>query len=823
MVNTVFVDCSEDATIYLGELKSALAPARVITPDDVANEYPVGSVNSVLGLLESKQIKAIVALVSQRYLRSLGPFDFAALIAAADARGVKLLWVLLSECAWGEIPVLKEHAPAYPVAKPVDQMEPAERVLVWETLAQEVRRILSPATRGDSTAAPSSSTTASTPEESMCAAHVTDQPAARDALGFKPYVEAVVHFLTQPQTEPPLTLSIEGEWGSGKSSFMLQVEKLLKAEGALTVHFNAWRHDKEDALWAAFALEFLRQIQGSLWAKRYWAGRWRLFWRRFKWKDGFWDVLRCFGLWGIAGLFAAVAVGYVFTGSDSWAKFLVADINELVDKAWWEGALQWIFRGGGTLTSLVLLVSTWIKIRDTFGNPLEVNLKKHIESPDYDKRVAFVEQFHEDFAKVVEAYAGDKKVFVFVDDVDRCEVPKAADLMQALNLLISNDPRLIFIIGMDREKVAAGIAVKHEKLLPYLAPGAPDGDSPKGIDRTRALEYGYTFIEKFVQIPFLVPQPREEDLDGFLANVAAPRTAEPGEPVAVKATVWLKNTWKQFFPNDPADVPALERMMAKRDETIMKKEDAAEAIQKLRSYKEALRLTFGTTESDNVRRIAKLVAPLFDYNPRRLKQFINVFRLQAYIGSRVGLFGNYGEEPSLVQLDQLGKFVAISLRYPLLRAELEEDRTLLSGMQNCALGLNREPTPRMSYWLGHPGVRELLRKGCVDSAGSALPTEERRGCMAHVDIDKFLRVCPVVMAPPPLSSAAPPVEKMQPKESPPEESRGNEPADVELPPLVKSRAVKRSSRSVLSSVTSKPAAKRAASKPAARKKVAQKK
>ena len=34
------------------------------------------------------------------------------------------------------------------------------------------------------------------------------------------------------------------------------------------------------------------------------------------------------------------------------------------------------------------------------------------------------------------------KVFVFIDDLDRCEVPKAADLMQALNLMISNDPHL---------------------------------------------------------------------------------------------------------------------------------------------------------------------------------------------------------------------------------------------------------------------------------------------------------------------------------------------------------------------------------------------
>jgi predicted KAP-like P-loop ATPase len=54
-------------------------------------------------------------------------------------------------------------------------------------------------------------------ETSILNASVSDQAAARDALGFAPYVTAMAEFLTNPQTKPPLTLSVEGEWGSGKS------------------------------------------------------------------------------------------------------------------------------------------------------------------------------------------------------------------------------------------------------------------------------------------------------------------------------------------------------------------------------------------------------------------------------------------------------------------------------------------------------------------------------------------------------------------------------------------------------------------------------
>jgi len=39
-------------------------------------------------------------------------------------------------------------------------------------------------------------------------------------------------------TEPPLTLSVEGLWGSGKSSFMKQLQAEVKQKGANVVWFG---------------------------------------------------------------------------------------------------------------------------------------------------------------------------------------------------------------------------------------------------------------------------------------------------------------------------------------------------------------------------------------------------------------------------------------------------------------------------------------------------------------------------------------------------------------------------------------------------------
>ena len=50
-------------------------------------------------------------------------------------------------------------------------------------------------------------------------ANVNDLPTEEDDLGFEPYFMAIAKFLTSPGTKPPITISIEGKWGSGNCTF----------------------------------------------------------------------------------------------------------------------------------------------------------------------------------------------------------------------------------------------------------------------------------------------------------------------------------------------------------------------------------------------------------------------------------------------------------------------------------------------------------------------------------------------------------------------------------------------------------------------------
>jgi len=589
-------------------------------------------------------------------------------------------------------------------------------------------------------------------EESVLTASVRDLPTSLDSLGFKPYVEAIAEFLTNENTKPPLTLSIEGDWGSGKSSFMKQLKVELKGRsGAPTVEFNAWRHDKEEALWAAFALEFSRRLSKQLkpWWRRWWAHI-LLVYRRFNWQEGWVDVLRAVGI-TLAFIAAAVAgLLLLFTKGFEWTEAFVAEVTT---KEAWQAIIEAAIASGGTAGYAVIVVSIWKRLTKLLGNPLAIDLKRYAKSPDYEGRVAFIEQFHKDFEKVVEAYAGKaKKVYVFIDDLDRCEVPKSAELMQALNLMLSQSARLIYILGMDREKVAAAYAAKDANLLPFLAPSPTLPGTPleNSYNAVVGLEYGYAFVEKFVQLPFHVPQPTKDDVERLLASL---ETAEVRDQAEV--------------PNDSTDSRDYETPGTAAAPTDIRVADLATEEQK--EVRKRIKLDVAQ-DSKTIRNIVLMVSPALENNPRRILQFINLFRLRTFIACDTALFDEMEDDSknNTLTLEQLGKFVAISLRWPLLLADLEWYPNLLTELQQIALHSDRladtlKDAPAgsrgeraLTHWTEQQDLLKLLWVGCLDEHGNVDSDKERIYTLANINVERLLQVSPRTRPQPPTPLSSPP-------------------------------------------------------------------
>ena len=111
----------------------------------------------------------------------------------------------------------------------------------------------------------------------------TDRPASLgdpDFLGARRIAAGLTRFLINAKTEPPLTLAITGDWGSGKSSLMNYLFASLKREGLQPVWFNAWHHREEQNVLASILAKVQQEAIKPWWHPLGFWFRGRLWWRR---------------------------------------------------------------------------------------------------------------------------------------------------------------------------------------------------------------------------------------------------------------------------------------------------------------------------------------------------------------------------------------------------------------------------------------------------------------------------------------------------------------------------------------------------------------
>ncbi|MFZ2280449.1 MAG: TIR domain-containing protein, partial [Prosthecobacter sp.] len=327
-----------------------------------------------------------------------------------------------------------------------------------------------------------------------------DNPSTTDHFGREKFVETLAYFLTRPKTGTPLTVSIEAPWGGGKTSFMRQLSNQVSNgpesyEGrndlmerlkcwlknnftphtALTMWFNPWRHAEAEAMWAAFALEFANSVRRqSIWTRRWFWAPLCLWFQSYDWSKGFPEVIK-FALRIAIFIFTCWACTWFWShGREAWADISssVTQWNKLSDNQRTASALtEKLFTGenGKLIVVIITGIGLMVQLSSALGNPLLPAIKQYLSKKGAADKLGYVEGFQRQFGQMVRAYAGNRRVFVFVDDLDRCEAAKAASLMQSINLMLGDpDLNAVFLLGMDREKVAAGMALKHADLLPFL-------------------------------------------------------------------------------------------------------------------------------------------------------------------------------------------------------------------------------------------------------------------------------------------------------------------------------------------------------------------
>jgi KAP-like P-loop domain-containing protein len=498
---------------------------------------------------------------------------------------------------------------------------------------------------------------------------VSDLPSRVDLLGIQPLVMGLHALLCDPATTLPLAIGVTAPWGGGKSSLMWQLRDELEKDGGgdgrawIPVRFDAWKYERSERLWAALGKAIYEQPQED------W-GWWESvrFKARLQWaRSGgtrFWALpLALLGLLVVAAvllaLFASSALPAVAVG-----------------------------------IAAVLAASDWLlRVSGLVGHPFKRALDRYTSRPRYDDQLGFTSEANEDISSLVKVLTRDKRaaLAVFVDDLDRCSPAHLVEVIEAINQIFNSaeDRPCVFVLGMDRDVVAAGIEVAYGETTARL------GD--------RGENFGYDFLAKVVQLSVALPPPSTEGLTQLLEAITGEAEVEQGETSAdgaeEAARAQLRRELDRAAPTRLADVEAAARRI---DAGTRDGVEEAELKEEVSAYREGL---LGRDSAEVAEAEAFLVRFLHS-NPREVKRFDNAFRLQLHVANRTpGCKLDF----DLNDLIALGKWVVLRLRWPGLAAAIDRDPQLLEEMEKkCNTDdLWSGPTPGRE-WLDKPAVRALL-------------------------------------------------------------------------------------------------------------------
>jgi hypothetical protein len=265
-------------------------------------------------------------------------------------------------------------------------------------------------------------------------------------------------------------------------------------------------------------------------------------------------------------------------------------------------------------------------------------------------------------------------------------------------------------------------------MLPYLLSDEPkDGDQGQR-KRLGGLKFGQEFMQKFIQLPFRVPGPDIATYDSFIETFSHPllRGAQSGSPARDLA---IKDS--DGSPQEKPETPPSDFLPTGAEQIRPPKPRTSPATAKEAEIRKKRELQFGV-DSPKIRAAAKMFAETQGTNPRRLKQFVNLMRLQAYIVNSIEFFDPGVQNRPRVTVEQLGKFVAINLQWPALIADFSLDRQFLEELEDYANDRKRAvgnqsavpiPATSVSRWLNEKGVMSLLKYG-IDKERTKLHGQE---------------------------------------------------------------------------------------------------
>jgi len=530
---------------------------------------------------------------------------------------------------------------------------------------------------------------------------INDAVAEEDYLGFNNTVEVVAKFLKSKNTKLPLTIAIDGAWGTGKSSFMnLLVKKLeltesgrrdnllnrvkesinnrysfspvLSVKKALeilkernegsdfrvanmaattdeignsnrvfeTVHFNAWRYGNGDKLTSSlvrYVIEAVANKKSPMEREEFW---FRLNLSRLD-KDKVRHDLQI-------SVFPFMIIGLLFFISLGCLAWLYLYKGNFYDNFgyWVANTLSVVFPGG---------IGYWFFSRSK-EKSANIKFSDYFNIPNYDQLCGAQYAIEHDFRIVVqELNKNGKALALFIDDLDRCTPHQIVNVIEDINIFFAlQNIECVFILGLNRDLVATSIEEAYRNTVTAIS------NKPFMEDE---LPFGQRFLEKIIQFTIPLPEPDEKTLDAFIEYLANNKikSAKNKSPDVYKKTNEFVMAIKGMEDIEVLDQKETDFFQSLVDSGL-NKYDAGEWTKKVIETERIKRVAASIDErGDEVVNVLNALKLGLRANARQYVRLFNELRFQYHMESV-----NYSSPPDINGLLVLAKRSAINVEWPSL-------------------------------------------------------------------------------------------------------------------------------------------------------------
>ncbi|MDI3320185.1 KAP family P-loop NTPase fold protein [Pinibacter soli] len=333
----------------------------------------------------------------------------------------------------------------------------------------------------------------------------------------KAAIDAMVDVIKNRNTPLPMTIAINGAWGSGKSTIMNCIREKLDGddqERFITTWFNAWHQQTESSLLDAFLLKVINRYEKPFYKKN--GLKARLAFVRFRAQLAVSRFIKWpFYTQALSGF----ALGFLIVS----VLIIIINLYGWVDSPVLENAgplninLTYFFKDNHftSIIAIVIPILSFFFLKSesnpTIGAFLNVMYKKtflvEVEKNTPDLR----EKFRAQYWEIMEA-VGDRVLVVFIDDMDRVNGDKIFEMLEAINFIgditsrpddqESNSLKTVFVLGLYIDQVAEHLGIFLQKENAYK--------NEEPFSREEAKTLGKRYIEKMVQLNVPVPLTKDD-------------------------------------------------------------------------------------------------------------------------------------------------------------------------------------------------------------------------------------------------------------------------------------------------------------------------